>query len=363
MRSRYSALLWIALLSAPGLLAQSSSDQLPDSPSAVANKPKPAPPKPKPAGTKPAEAKPAAAAPAAQAQPPVEKPAAVKNDVPDDATAETIRINPSEVSVIFTVTDKHGRFITNLTQNDISVLDNKEPPKSISSFRSETNLPLRVGLLIDTSTSIRERFRFEQESAVEFLADIVRPKVDLAFVMGFDTTIQVDPDFTNDTGLLAQGVHDLRPGGGTALFDALYTACRDKLLKHPERGAVRRAVILISDGDDNQSHATREEAIDMAQRADVIVYAISTNTTRSNKEGDQVLSRIAESTGGRAYFPFKMEDVANAFLEVREELRSQYALAYKPANLGNDGRFHTIEIAAHKGMRVRARKGYYAPSR
>ena len=128
---------------------------------------------------------------------------------------------------------------------------------------------------------------------------------------------------------------------------------------------MRRAIILLSDGDDNMSHVTREEAIEMAQRAEVIIYTISTNITRQHAHaGDKVLERIADATGGRAFFPFQLNDVANAFVEIQDELRSQYALSYKPADLRTDGRYHTIEILAqnHKGLRVRSRRGYYAPA-
>ena len=157
----------------------------------------------------------------------------------------------------------------------------------------------------------------------------------------------------------------LRPGGGTAMFDAIYFACRDKLAKQERTVATRRALIVLSDGDDNQSHVTREEAIEMAQRAEVIIYTISTNITNSHNEGDKILKYISETTGGRAFFPFQMQEVANAFAEIQEELRSQYALSYHPSGFSADGRFHTIQILAqnHKNLKVRSRRGYYAPAR
>jgi VWFA-related protein len=149
------------------------------------------------------------------------------------------------------------------------------------------------------------------------------------------------------------------------MYDALYFAARDKLLKAQQNGPVRRAIILLSDGDDNMSHVTREEAIEMAQRAEVIIYTISTNITGGARHsGDKVLVRIADATGGRAFFPFQLNDVADAFVVIQDELRSQYALSYKPSDLRADGRYHTIEIVAqnHKGLRVRSRRGYYAPT-
>ncbi|MGA2413773.1 MAG: VWA domain-containing protein [Candidatus Sulfotelmatobacter sp.] len=274
-----------------------------------------------------------------------------------------IKVGTNEVNVVFTVTDKRGKRVTDLKQSDFRFVDDNKPAVEIRSFHAETNLPLQVGLLIDASNSVRDRFKFEQESAIEFLNQTVRKGYDQAMVIGFDVTPEVTQDFTDNTEKLAHGVRELRPGGGTALYDALYYACRDKLLKEAPGGATRRAIILLSDGEDNQSHVTREEAIEMAQRADAIVYTISTNVTGSKGAGDKVLERIADATGGRPFFPFQIRDVTNAFAEIQEELRSQYDVSYKPADFKADGHFRTIEIVAsdRKNYRVRARRGYYAP--
>jgi Ca-activated chloride channel family protein len=304
------------------------------------------------------QTQPAGAAPAPQAQKPADP-----NTPPDDSLA-TIVVRPNEVNVVFTVTDKHGKRVTDLKQNDFHVLDDNKAPEAIRAFHAETNLPLEVGLLIDASNSVRDRFKFEQESAIEFLNQTIRPRFDEAFVVGFDVTPEVTQDFTDNTESLAHGVHELRPGGGTALYDALYFACRDKLLKSPKSVTVRRAIILLSDGEDNQSHVTREEAIEMAQRAEAIVYTISTNVSGTKGPGDKVLERIADATGGRAFFPFQIRDVANAFAEIQDELRSQYAIAYKPADFKTDGHYRTIEIVTtdRKNYRVRSRRGWYAPT-
>jgi Ca-activated chloride channel family protein len=281
-----------------------------------------------------------------------------------DASDTVIRSFVNEVNVIFTVTDKHGHYVKDLKKDDFRVVDDSQPAAEIRSFHNETDLPLRVGLLVDASNSVRDRFKFEQESAIEFLNQTVRPKYDRAFVVGFDVTPEVTQDFTDNTEMLSRGVRALRPGGGTAMYDALYFACRDKLAKTQGDVPLRRAIILLSDGDDNQSHVSREEAIEMAQRAEVIVYTISTNVTGSRSKSDKVLERIADATGGRAFFPFQLTDVANAFSEIQDELRSQYALSYKPAQFKPDGRYHSIEILAqnHKSLRVRSRRGYYAPA-
>jgi len=312
---------------------------------------------------------------AASQSPPAQTPAATQNaagqNPADQKSGEQgtngdvprIKVGTNEVNVVFTVTDKHGKRITDLKQADFRFVDDNKPAAEIRSFHAETNLPLQVGLLIDASNSVRDRFKFEQESAIEFLNQTVRRGYDQAMVVGFDATPEVTQDFTDDTEKLGKGVRMLRPGGGTALYDALYYAGRDKLLKKAQNGPTRRAIILLSDGEDNLSHVTREEAIEMAQRAEAIVYTISTNVSGTKGAGDKVMERIADATGGRAFFPFQIRDVANAFAEIQDELRSQYAVSYKPADLKSDGHFRTIEIVAldRKSFRVRARRGYYAP--
>jgi Ca-activated chloride channel family protein len=283
-------------------------------------------------------------------------------NTPVDADIPTIKVGVNEVNVIFTVTDKRNHFVKDLSQSDFKFVDDGKPVAQVNSFRRETNLPLRVGLLIDASNSVRDRFKFEQESAIEFLNQIIRRNSDKAFVIGFDTTAEVTQDFTDDTDQLGKGVRMLRPGGGTAMYDAIYYACRDKLLKENAGTATRKAIILLSDGEDNQSRVTREEAVEMAQRAEVIVYTISTNTSGLKLRGDKVLERFADATGGRAFFPFKISDVANAFSEIQDELRSQYAVSYVPADFKKDGRYRSIDITAPaKKEKVRARKGYFAP--
>jgi VWFA-related protein len=311
---------------------------------------------------------PSAVPPAQQQSQPAQTPppagaAPADQSPPTDGTIPVIHTFTNEVNVVFVVTDKHGKRITDLKQGDFRFLDDNKPPEIIRSFHAEANLPLQVGLLIDASNSVRDRFKFEQESAIEFLNQTVRLRYDRAFVVGFDATPEVTQDFTDNAELLAHGVHELRPGGGTALYDAIYFACRDKLLKAPKSTDVRRAIILLSDGEDNLSHVTREEAIEMAQRAEAIIYTISTNVSGTKGAGDKVLERIADATGGRAFFPFQIRDVVSAFAEIQEELRSQYAVSYKPADLKSDGHYRTIEIVANdrKNFRVRARRGWYAP--
>ncbi|HXY11397.1 MAG TPA: VWA domain-containing protein [Terriglobales bacterium] len=287
-------------------------------------------------------------------------------DDPSDQSQDavlTIKKRVDEVHVLFIATNKHGRFVRNLDQADFAILDDHKPPQSIVNFHSETDLPLELGLLIDTSGSVRTRFDFEQASAISFLEQTIRPNFDKAFVMGFSSQSTLTQDFTDNTSLLRIGVHHLRNGGGTALFDAIYRACRTKLMKEPNEQPARRAIIVVSDGEDNQSEVREVQAIEMAQRAEVIIYAISTDDSGLVLRGDTVLQQLAEATGGRAFFPFKMKDVKTSFAAIEDELRSQYVVSYHPADFEADGRFRPIEITAlKKDLQVRARKGYYAPT-
>jgi VWFA-related protein len=342
--------------------AQNPTDQKPVLQSLEDRKRVPAPSQQTPAGTSPASPDASPDASKSLAPPPDSATDKLRTSQANGSDPDNYKFvhKVDEVNVIFTVTDKHGKFIKDLKKDEFSVRDDNRPAEAIRNFAAETNLPLRVGLLVDASNSIRDRFKFEQEAAIEFLNQIIRPS-DEAFVIGFDSTTEVTQDFTNNTEDLSKGVRMLRPGGGTALYDAVYRACKEKLLTHPDKTTVRRAIILLSDGDDNQSRVTREEAIEMAQRAEVVIYAISTNLADKGK-GDRELERMATATGGRAFFPFKIQEVSNAFSDIQEELRSQYAIAYKPADFAADGRYRTIDIAAHNNkLRVRSRKGYFAP--
>jgi VWFA-related protein len=368
-----------ALLSLP-LLAQNSApstDDLPSAPSAVIQKKQPAPKEQSPTNAPPEQ-------PPAQSQtdaPPATQPgtdspaqASTANSAPstgsdsaetlETARDTTIRRNVNEVPVVFTVTDKHNHYVRDLNKKDFKVLDDGRPVVDIRSFRRETDLPLRVGLLIDSSASVRGRFKFEQEAAIEFMNQTIRPKYDQAFVLGFDSSLEVTQELTSNSELLSKGIRSLRPGNSTRLYDALFYACRERL-NESETASVRKAIVLITDGEDNSSRSTREEAIEMALRANVIVYTISTNFPGYSESGkyDKILQRIADATGGRWFEPFQVTDVANAFAQIQADLRSQYALAYHPEDFKHDGRYRTIEIVAeHKGLKVHSRHGYYAPT-
>jgi VWFA-related protein len=275
---------------------------------------------------------------------------------------QTLKVPVTEVDLVFTVTDKNGKFITGLQSQDFGLLDDGRKPEQVFRFQQQTSLPLRVGIMLDTSSSIRQRFQFEQDSAITFLLQVLH-RNDRAFVEGFDVQMDVEQGFTNNIDLLNQGIRKLRPGGGTALYDALYSTCKDQMLTLRDSGPVRKAIVLVSDGVDNYSHAEEDDAIKECQRADTIVYAISTDISPTkDKQGMDTLHKIAETTGGRAFFPVKIEDVAEDFNSIEEELRSQYLLVYRPANFKQDGSFRTIYLQANDPRyHVRAHTGYFAP--
>ncbi len=273
-----------------------------------------------------------------------------------------ITLDVTRVNILFTVTDKKGRFVTNLSKDDFDVFESKKK-QNILEFTAESDLPLRLALLIDTSNSVRDRFRFEQEAAIEFLNTLLRPRQDKAMIVSFDTAAEMASDLTDDHEKLVKTIRNLRPGGGTALYDAIFNACKERLMMDQPRHKFRRAIVVLSDGDDNQSRYTREQALEMAQKADVVIYTVSTNITRVPSDGDKVLRYLANETGGISLFPFKVDDLSQSFENISNELRSQYNLLYRPDPVHTDGLYHTIDIRVKqkKDMVVRARKGYYAP--
>jgi VWFA-related protein len=273
-----------------------------------------------------------------------------------------IPVYVNEVDLIFTVLDKNGHFVTGLQQQGFGLLDDGKAPLRVRKFEQQTNLPLRVGIMLDTSSSIRQRFEFEQEAATDFLLQVLHP-ADRAFVEGFDVQTDISQDFTNRIDQLDTGIRKLRPGGGTALFDSLYKTCRDQMLTLKEDGSVRKAIVLVSDGEDDYSRVMESEAIKMCQRAETIVYTISTDVSPTKGKGDDVLQDIADATGGQSFFPRRIDDVSIGFQHIEEELRSQYLLEYTPADFKRDGAFRTIYLHSMDARySVRAKKGYFAPN-
>jgi VWFA-related protein len=290
------------------------------------------------------------------AQPKVEPP---PNTVQSGDNRIVLDVN--RVNMLFTVSDKKGRFITDLRKEDFEIIEEKRS-QNIVEFIAESDLPLRLGILIDTSNSIRDRFKFQQEAAVEFIQSVMRPQ-DRALVVSFDTGPELAADLTSSTEQLSKAIRDLRPGGGTSLYDAIFFACRDKLMQEQPRHKYRRAIIILSDGEDNQSRYSRDQSLEMAHKADAAIYAISTNITRIQTDGDKVLRYLSSETGGLTFFPFKVQDLAQSFENIANELRHQYSVLYRPEPAKTDGKYHevSIKVKNRKDVQVRARKGYYAP--
>jgi Ca-activated chloride channel family protein len=322
-----------------------------------------------------------------QAAPPPQAPAqpgAQSQEKPQKSDQAIIKV-VNIVDVLFTVLDRRNKLVPALEKTDFKIFDDKLP-QEIRYFSKQTDLPLRIGMLLDTSNSIRDRIKFEQDASVNFLYSVLRRNKDEAFVMTFDDEPQIVQAFTGDTGELRDQIVKTRAGGGTAIYDAIYEACV-KELSHPPRppgdqpDIVRRVMILISDGEDNLSTHTRADAIEMAQRTSVVIYTISTSTqwvslsqtdpskTGDRKyhltDGDKILQELAEETGGRAFFPYHVDDLDQSFQDIGDELRNQYSIAYLPTNYVIDGRYHKIriELPEHKGYQVRARRGYFAIAR
>ena len=272
-----------------------------------------------------------------------------------------IVLDVARVNLLFAVTDKKGRFVTNLTKDDFEIKEEKKE-QQILEFVAESDLPLRLGILVDSSNSVRDRFKFQQEAAVEFVNSVVRPE-DKAVVVSYDSGAELVADLTSNTEVLSKAIRSLRPGGGTALYEAIYFACRDKLMQDQPRHKFRRAMVVLGDGDDNASRYTRDQALEMAQKADVVVYTISTNNTKLEQEGDKVLRYFASETGGMPFFPFQARELSQSFENISNELRHQYNVLYRPEPLKTDGLFHKVDVRVktRKDLIVRARKGYYAP--
>src|SRR5208282_2046523 len=316
------------------------------------------------------------------AAPPAPPPATAQGQEKPQQSGTTFITHVNLVDVLFTVLDRRNKLVPTLEKQDFKIFDDNMP-QDIRYFSRQSDLPLRIGMLMDTSNSIRDRLKFEQDAANNFLFSVLRPRKDEAFLMTFDDEPQIIQNFTNDTGALRDQILRTRSGGGTAVYDAVYEAC-EKELSHPPRppgdqpDVVRRVMILISDGEDNLSTHTLADAIEMAQRTSVVIYTISTSTqwvslseTDPNKtsdrkfhltDGDKILQQLADETGARAFFPYHVDDLDQSFQDIGDELRSQYSIAYMPTNYVLDGRYHRIriEVPDHKGYQVRARRGYFA---
>ncbi len=297
-------------------------------------------------------------------------------------SVETFKAQVNVVSIFFNVKDHHGLLIPGLTKNDFDVLEDGKP-QTIKYFASDSDQPLTLGLLIDTSPSQERVLQIEQESCVEFLQSVLRPK-DLAFLINFDSDIDLDQDYTNNVSSIKRALNKLQIGGGavgggpvgmgggpvpnahprsTALNDAVYVAADEKL--KTEVG--RKAMIVFTDGEDEGSRLKIREAIEAAQKADTMCYVILIADRggwyQGFGEGD--MKKLAEETGGRVIeVGNNQQKLRAAFDQIQHELRSQYNIGYTPTNPKLDGSYRKIQIKAKNGdFKVQARQGYYALAR
>jgi VWFA-related protein len=277
----------------------------------------------------------------------------------------TLRASVDEVDLLFSATD-HGKSVLDLRPTDVGIRDNSQPPEGILGFRNESQLPLRLGLVIDTSNSVADRFSFELGTAAKFVKTVVTNSNDLAFVVGVNNSVLLVQDFTPDQSLLSHAINQLAPGGGTALWDAVQFAA-GKLAAHPERMPVARVLVVISDGKDNSSGVSLKQAITEAARAEVAVYTVSTrdltDETPSSLLGDHALRTLSEMTGGAAFVPGSLHRLNGSLADVQQAIRGRYLLSYKPASFRRDGGYRRVELTAQRDghqFKVFARKGYYA---
>lgn len=275
-------------------------------------------------------------------------------EVPD---AEVIRKDVNEVNLTLTVTDGKGRFITGLTQNNFAILDDHQPPASVNRFQSLTDLPLRLCIVIDSSGSISHYLKFQQEVAIGFLKRIVRQGTDQACVIKFTSRPVLMQDFTDDVGKLEAGIRTVTSDGATAVWDSVRFS--SELLARKAGGdPVRRVMVLITDGDDNDSAADVQQAIDSALRSEVAVAVVDTFETN----GLPKLQKLASVTGGLFFEGDNAKHIATAMAKIEQSLRSGYFVAYEPAGELSPGHFRKIQVKTRgKGGRVAYRSGYFVP--
>jgi len=296
----------------------------------------------------------------------------------DQDDLQTFKAEVNVVNLFYNVKDKHGMLIPGLTKNDFEVLEDGKP-QTIKYFSAESNQPLTLGIMIDTSASQTRVLDIEQESCVQFLKEVLRDK-DLAFVINFDVDVDLDQDFTNNVHDLARALNKMQinagmgggPPGlgggpvpttprGTLLYDAIYLGADEKL----KNEVGRKAMIIFTDGEDQGSRLRIQDAIEAAQKADTICYVILIADRGFyggfGYSGDSEMHKLAEATGGRVIeVGNKQDKLKAAFDQIQNELRSQYNIGYTPSNTKLDGTYRKIQIKAKGDYKIQARQGYYA---
>jgi VWFA-related protein len=275
----------------------------------------------------------------------------------------TIYQTVDETALFFTVSHR-GRTIDDLSLSDIEIRDNNKPPNKILQFTPQSRLPLRLGLVVDTSDSVRDRFLFEKDAATKFIEKVLTGESDLAFVAGFNSGFSVTQDFTRDPVSLAQGLASIVSGGdGTALFDAVFSACW-KLAAYPDQVRVAKVLVILTDGEDNASHKTLQQTVEAAEAAGVTVYTLNTSQIPDDQtDARQILRTLADRTGGESIFPSTLRGLDYYLNRLPDVIRNRYLVAYKPSDFSPDGKYRPVRVIATKDgkhLQVHVRKGYYA---
>jgi VWFA-related protein len=277
-----------------------------------------------------------------------------------DASTYTVSKRVDEVNLVFSVTDRWGHFVSRLPAESFAILDNHLPPEHLNYFQQQSDLPLRVALLVDLSDSVEYRFKFEQQGATAFLKRVLRSGKDRAFVVGFDSHIHLMQDFTGDTARLEKSINAMKTGGDTALYDSLIFAARKLADTHDTR-LERYAIVLITDGMDTKSRAHLQDAEHAMISSGAVLFALTTNYSSGLvSPGDKILDQLSAATGGRVLRAADKSELQAAFQQAEITLRNQYVVGYRPADLRYDGGFRPIEIRALRPhLKVRSRKGYF----
>ncbi len=265
------------------------------------------------------------------------------------------------------VTEKGGRFVIDLKQSDFEIYEDKIKQEDIVSFKTESDLPLDVALLMDTSNSVKPKLKFQRDAAVSFLQTVLRPRVDRALFLSFNSDIELQQDYTNRVDLLGQAIDKVKAYGETKLYDAVYRICEEKMSAEAGR---RRAIVLITDGEDTASEHSLDDAINIALKTETVVFVISNKAAgffgvqagTVDSDEDKNLKKLSEETGGRVFVTGTALELEKGFASVARELRSQYLIAYSPSNENYDGKMRSIEvkIPGRKDLKLRTRKGYPA---
>ncbi|WP_158944008.1 VWA domain-containing protein [Granulicella sp. S190] len=276
----------------------------------------------------------------------------------------TLRVAVDEVSLTFHAADFHGIPMDDLKLDDLRILDNGKPPRQIVSFEAHQNLPVHFGILMDTSQSMLEYLPRNQAIANQYLTQLLRKQTDRVFLMRFDSESKVLQDWTSEGETLTASLHSVSSDhasrlGGTALFDSIYKACRDQFgTNDPLNG---NFILLFTDGIDNASHARLEDDIDICQQANVAIYTFSIEPKSFLSEGQKILTKLSNQTGGVLFFDQTRETIWNDLRVIDSNLRSQYRLVYKPQHFKRDGSFHRIKLdSPTRGGVIITRSGYYA---